>query len=91
MAPEFLAEFLCWTGGADVLCTDICLVSNMEVQCGESVPICLNLVLGLHFGDLLMECCVKLFEVNNELVSPHGGGVVLRVYGQSGVVTLVGE
>ena len=35
---EFLREFLCQTCAVDVLSADICLISNVKVQCRESVP-----------------------------------------------------
>ena len=88
---EFLREFLRRTGGVDVLCADVGLVANVEVRCGESVPIRLDLVSGLCFGDLLSECGMEFFEVNGKLVGPHGGEVALQVYRESGVITLVSE
>ena len=60
---ELLREFLRRTGGADVLRADVGLVADVEVRCGKSVPIRLNLVLGLCFGDPLSECGVEFFKV----------------------------
>ena len=88
---ELLGEFLHWLGGADVLRADIGLVSNMVVRCRELVPIRLDLVSGLRFGDPLSEGGVEFFEVNGELAGPRGGEVVLRMYCESRVVTLVSE
>ena len=88
---ELLGEFLRRTGGADVLRADIGLVSDVEVRCGESVPVRLDLVSGLHFGDPLSECGMELFEVDGELAGPRGGEVTLRMYCESGVISLVSE
>ena len=88
---ELLGEFLRRTGGADVLRADVGLVADVEVRCGKSVPIRLNLVSGLRFGDPLSECGVEFFEVDGELAGPRGGEVTLRMYCESGVITLVGE
>ena len=88
---ELLREFLRRTGGADVLCVDIGLVAGVEVRCGKSVLVRLDLVSGLRFGDLLSECGVEFFEVDGELAGPHGGEVTLRVYCESGVITLVSK
>ena len=88
---ELLGKFLCQTGGADVLRADVGLVSDMEVWCGESVPIRLDLVLGLPFGDPLLEGGVEFFKVNGELAGPRRGEVALRMYCESRVITLISE
>ena len=87
----FFGELLRGSGGADVLGADIDEVSDAEVRGRESVLVSLDLVPCLGFGDALSECGVEFVKVDGEFTGPRGGKVALRVDGESGVVTLVGE
>ena len=88
---ELFGEFLGGTGGPDVLCSDIGLVSDLEVRSRETVFVCLDLVPGLRLSDVRPECRMEFVEVDGEFASASGGDVSFRVDGKSGMVTLVRE
>ncbi len=65
----------------DELGSDIGIVSDPEVRSRKTMFVGLDLVMGLSFSDVFLECGVEFVEVYGKFPSPSGGEVAFRADG----------
>ena len=79
-AEELVRELLGWLGSVEELCTNECLLSDLEVRSREALFVCRSLVLLLGCRDLGLEFLVQCIQIDGELEGLCRGNFLFRMY-----------